>query len=318
MNLDLQQRLARARQSLEGLSVGDAFGERFFTSPHIVERLIELRALASGPWQYTDDTVMALSVVDVLEDCGEIDRDRLADFFAARYRLDPARGYGGTAHGILTRISSGESWSEVAPSVFDGGGSMGNGGGMRSAPIGAYFFDDVERVVMEARRSAEVTHAHPEGQAGAIAVAVAAAYVAAGGLQPAELFQSVLARTPDGATRAVLAQAAELPLEYDVRTAVNVLGNGTQVIAQDTVPFSIWCAARHLGDFTEAMWATVSGLGDRDTTCAIVGGILAAAPTVTIPQEWVAARESLDRMGRSLLASRFSSRQRSVSGTRKP
>lgn len=309
MRLDFHHRRARARQSLEGLSVGDAFGERFFGSPHIVERLIESRAIAAGPWGYTDDTVMALSVVDVLEDCAQIDQDRLADLFAARYRLDPARGYGGTAHGILTRISAGEPWHDVAPSVFDGAGSMGNGGAMRAAPIGAFFYDDPDRVVVEARRSAEVTHAHPEGQAGAIAVALAAAHVAAGGSEATALFQSVLARTPDGATRAVLAQAAELPLDYDVRTAVSVLGNGTQVIAQDTAPFAIWCAARHLGDYTEAMWTTVSGLGDRDTTCAIVGGILAAAPAVHIPDEWLVARESLDRMGRSLLAARFRARE---------
>jgi len=32
--------LARARASLEGLSVGDAFGERFFVHPELVERLI--------------------------------------------------------------------------------------------------------------------------------------------------------------------------------------------------------------------------------------------------------------------------------------
>ena len=302
---DAKERLARAKQSLDGLSVGDAFGERFFTTPHMVERLIELRAIAPGPWHFTDDTVMGLSVVDVLEDCGEIDCDRLADFFAARYWLEPARGYGGTAHGILSRLAGGEPWREVAPSVFNGGGSMGNGGAMRSAPIGVYFHDDLDRVVAEARKSAEVTHAHAEGQAGAIAVALAAAYLAGGGTDPGELFRTVLDRTPDGDTRAGLKQAAELPLSYDVRTAVNALGNGTQVLSQDTVPFSLWCAARHLGDFTEAMWTTVAGLGDRDTTCAIVGGILAAAPHVDIPEEWRTARESLDRIGRGLLDVRF-------------
>lgn len=45
------------------------------------------------------------------------------------------------------------------------------------------------------------------------------------------------------------------------------------------------------------MWTTVSGLGDRDTTCAIVGGILAlrsgAGP---IPRDWLAAREPLEAL----------------------
>jgi len=41
---------------------------------------------------------------------------------------------------------------------------------------------------------------------------------------------------------------------------------------------------------------TVSGLGDRDTTCAMVGGIVAlSAGAASIPDAWVAARELLPR-----------------------
>src|SRR4051812_6349887 len=65
------------------------------------------------------------------------------------------------------------------------------------------------------------------------------------------------------------------------------------------------CAARHLGAFEEALWATVSGLGDRDTTCAIVGGILALHGNAEIPQAWLEAREPLERMARTQLGERF-------------
>ncbi len=64
----------------------------------------------------------------------------------------------------------------------------------------------------------------------------------------------------------------------------------------DTVPFTMWCAARHLHDYEQAMWTTVSGLGDRDTTCAIIGGIVALSPLATIPATWQAAREPLEVM----------------------
>jgi ADP-ribosylglycohydrolase len=58
--------------------------------------------------------------------------------------------------------------------------------------------------------------------------------------------------------------------------------------------YTLWCAAHHLGNFEEAMWTTVSGLGDRDTTCAIVGGIVACSVGAAgIPPEWIAAREPL-------------------------
>jgi ADP-ribosylglycohydrolase len=49
-----------------------------------------------------------------------------------------------------------------------------------------------------------------------------------------------------------------------------------------------------LSDYEEAMWQTVSGFGDRDTTCAIVGGIVAAYTGIEgIPSAWRAAQETL-------------------------
>jgi ADP-ribosylglycohydrolase len=294
---DHQARLRRAFVALDGLSVGDAFGERFFTSPATVESLIAERATPRAPWATTDDTAMAIGIVEMLERCGAIRQDDLARIFARRYLLDPGRGYGGTAHGILQAIGLGTPWREAAGEVWSGMGSMGNGGAMRVAPVGAYFADDLEAVIREARASAEVTHAHPEGQAGAIAVAVAAALAWRMGQGEAPrsgeaLLQGVYARTPDGETRDGLAKALTLPLEYTPATAASVLGSGQRVVSWDTVPYAVWCAARHLDDFVEAMWTTVSGLGDRDTTCAIAGGIVVlSAGAGSIPEEWRAARE---------------------------
>jgi ADP-ribosylglycohydrolase len=301
MNNDHLNRLQRARASLEGLSAGDAFGERFFGNLDTIIPLIENRILPARPWMYTDDTVMALSIVDVLSERGSIDQDLLAALFAARYRFDRRRGYGGAAHGILTRISSGVPWREAASSAFGGLGSMGNGGAMRAAPIGAYFFDDFEAVTENARLSAEVTHAHLEGQSGAIAVAIAAACLAQNIQEPSELFNIILHYTPDSETRARINLASKLPLTYDVRTAVSALGSGRRIISQDTVPFTLWCAARHMNQYEEAIWTTVSGLGDVDTTCAIVGGILTANANTTVPVEWLQSRESLEHMSRERL-----------------
>jgi ADP-ribosylglycohydrolase len=177
---DHSERLARARRSLDGLSVGDAFGERFFAAPQTVEALIRRREVPGPPWPFTDDTVMAISIVDVLSDGADIDQDTLAWMLGARYRRDPARGYDAVAHRMLSRFIAGERWFDVAPDAFGGAGSMGNGGAVRASPIGAYFSDDLARAAEAAIRSAHVTHAHLEGQAGAAAVAVAAAWVAAG------------------------------------------------------------------------------------------------------------------------------------------
>lgn len=168
---------------------------------------------------------------------------------------------------------------------------------MRVAPLGGWFADDLDDVVTQARASAQVTHTHPDGQAGAIAIAVAAAWAwqCRGNLAKGrDLIKIAWERTPDGWTREGIHKAMGLPLTSSVMLAVNRLGNGSRIIASDTVPFSLWCAARHLDNYEEAMWTTVSGLGDRDTTCAIVGGIVALfTGREGIPQAWRTAREPL-------------------------
>lgn len=294
---DHGERLARLRLSLDGLSVGDAFGQRFFMDPAVVGEIIARRIVPDAPWAYTDDTEMALSIAEALEQRGHIDPDELALAFARRYDRAPNMGYGGTAHDILRSIHTGSPWREVAQQVFSGSGSMGNGAAMRVAPLGAYFADDLARVRQEALASAAPTHAHPDGQAGAVAVAVAAAMAWQLRDKPdgTKLLETAFAHTPDGETRQGIAKALELREKgFSIQGAAAVLGTGYRVISCDTVPFSLFCAARHLDDYVEAMWDTVAGLGDRDTTCAIVGGIVAlSAGKTPIPKDWLAARSPL-------------------------
>jgi ADP-ribosylglycohydrolase len=291
-----KDRILRARLSLDGLSVGDAFGERFFGDPDKVAGLIAQRVLPRSPWRYTDDTVMALAIVEVLKRCGRIDCDLLAGVFARKFFADPTRGYGGMARRILQEIAQGRNWREVTSAAFNGMGSMGNGGAMRAAPIGAYFSDDFQQAAGQACFAAQVTHAHPEGQAGAAAVAVAAAFACSGGAGK-DLLDTAIAFTPDSDTQSGLRKARDLTRDIDVSTAVRVLGNGSRVISQDTVPFALWCASRHLECYEEALWTTVAGLGDRDTTCAIVGGIVVLKGGATsIPSAWLEARESLGQL----------------------
>jgi ADP-ribosylglycohydrolase len=291
------ERLARALISLEGLSVGDAFGERFFVHPASVQLLIGEHALPAAPWRYTDDTQMALSIVQVLRVHGSVDQNALARSFGRGY--DISRGYGPAMHRLLVLFRSGKRWQPAARAQFGGEGSYGNGGAMRVAPLGAYFADDLDVAAEQAARSAKVTHAHPEGIAGAIAVAVAAGCAAGGhegrsqsGVE--EIFDAVLRFVPTSNVRNGIERARDLRANIAVAHAAAVLGNGTLISAQDTVPFALWCAARHLGNYEEALWATVSGLGDRDTTCAIVGGIVACSAGIeSIPDEWRASREPL-------------------------
>lgn len=291
-------RVERARRSLDGVSLGDAFGERFFEAPSGLFAAVEARRIPQAPWRYTDDTVMALSVFEVLEAHGTIEQDVLTRGFAAKYLADPSRGYGPGAHRLLRRLADGGDWRSASSLAFGGTGSYGNGAAMRAAPVGAYFADDLGRTVAEAQRSAEVTHAHPEGIAGAVAVAIAAASAATSGMTGKRLIDDVLQYTPESETRRGILSSREISFDTPAITTAEKLGSGALVSSQDTVPFVIWCAARHFEHtFEDAMWNTVSGLGDLDTTCAMVGGILSLrSEKHALPSLWLEAREPLSAL----------------------
>ena len=288
-------RLSRARESLEGLSVGDGFGEQFF---HVFNALnfVVHRALPLEQWFFTDDTNMALSIYAILRQCEKVDQDKLAVSFGKHYH--PERGYGPAMHRLLAWINNGLPWRVVSSKQFDGQGSYGNGGAMRAAPLGAYFADDLDQVVEQARLAAEITHAHPEGIAGGIAVSVAAAVAARlrGESTPSrrDFIDLILPHVPDSVVREKIRHARELAPSASLELAIAALGNGSQISAQDTVGFCLWCAGEQLAHYEEALWLTARAMGDVDTTCAIVGGIVAAyTGSESIPPAWVAAREPL-------------------------
>jgi ADP-ribosylglycohydrolase len=287
--------LARAQLALEGLSVADAFGEQLLhAGPHARMTALDHKTAPVGrTWKWTDDSAMAISIVDELRERGSIDPTSLAARFVRRYYLDPARGYGRGAHEVLAAMGAGTPWEIAAKQLFNGQGSCGNGGGMRSAPIGAFFAGDLDAVVENAQRSAAPTHAHADGIAGAVAVAVAAAHTFAGERDPRALLEAVLARTPAGPTHEGIRRSIPM-LRAEPATVAAELGNGSGVIASDTIPFAVWLAATHLADFANAMWSCVFVGGDIDTTCAIAGGIIVGACGLDgIPADWRASREPL-------------------------
>jgi ADP-ribosylglycohydrolase len=292
---------ALAADSLAGLSVGDALGAQFFVPypgvasgfPPRVGSGAAAEDLPAAPWPWTDDTEEACCLVATLAE-GDFDRDTFAELLGRHH--DPYRGYGPGAVVVLREIREGLPWPIAAASAFDGQGSSGNGAAMRAAPLGAWHADSIAHAAAQAQRAAEVTHAHPEGIAGGVAVAVAASLAAAARLdghrpEPAQLLAAVARQVQPGHVRDGLHEAVRITGRA---AAADRLGSGERAMAQDTVPFALWVAARYLDDYPSAIAACVDAGGDVDTTCAIAGGVVAAhTGTDGIPRRWLAAREPL-------------------------
>ncbi len=287
-------RIERTRLSLEGLSIGDAFGQQFF-SPHVA-----FHANRSNPplppWNYTDDTEMALALSETLQDRGAVDQNDFVQRLAERYRLRPYRGYGAGARRLLEDVAAGGDWRTLSKDMFGGSGSYGNGAAMRVAPLGAWFADDVSMTIQQAALSAEVTHAHREAQVGAIAVALAAGWAWRRESEPAEdLIPWIVSKIDQSEVRRRLEYLGDYPLDTWAFTIASQVGCGHQISAHDTVPFCIWMAAAYLNDYSEAMWTTARVGGDVDTTCAIVGGVVSLnVGHAGVPSEWTRWREPLD------------------------
>ena len=108
------------------------------------------------------------------------------------------------------------------------------------------------------------------------------------------IWQAAINYAGEGEVQRRLQLARTMP-DATAEEAARALGNGTEISAQDTVPFCIWNTCRCLSDYREAIISTIEVGGDCDTNCAIVGGIITSyATSAAIPAEWLRVRERLD------------------------
>ncbi len=315
-----QERIYLAQKALLGVSIGDAFGDKFFGDYDFILEKIEKKEIPNAEnenlenifWEFTDDTAMSIAIFEELKEKADIDQINLTKKFIKNHNLDPNRGYGATLRRTLREMQETETteWENIAKNSFEGQGSMGNGACMRVCPIGAFFFDDLEKVKILAKKSSETTHYNIEASTGAIAIAITTALATKIGKEDednkdlsqtfvknyADFVDIILSYLPDCDTKSKIAKTKNVMPNYHIETIKTMLGNGTQMTAQDTVPFVIWCAGHYLCDFESALWKAISILGDRDTICAMVGGItIMSSKKEKIPQNWINSVEKFEK-----------------------
>ncbi|MBE9053123.1 ADP-ribosylglycohydrolase family protein [Nostocales cyanobacterium LEGE 11386] len=197
--------------------------------------------------RFTDDTVLTVAVADVILNNGKsLESSQYIDHFKSYYRRYPYAGYGRNFR-EWANSSSRQPYN-----------SLGNGAAMRVSPIG-FVFNDLDTVLREAQRSAEVTHNHPEGIKGALATAAA-------------IF---LART--GHDQAKIKSYIQSTFGYDLERTLNQIRPTYQYdpTCQGSVPQAI-IAFLESTNFEDAIRNAVSIGGDSDTIACITGGIAQA------------------------------------------
>lgn len=225
-----------------GAVTGDIIGSVYEWRP---TKEMDFELFAPGS-RFTDDTVMTIAVADALMSGAVEDGDLYVVKMQEYGQTYPNAGYGGMfGRWIFTRH----------PTPYN---SFGNGSAMRVSSVG-FLLNDLEFVLLEAEKSAAVTHSHPEGIKGAQATAAA-------------IF---LART--GHDKPAIKAEIKHRFGYDLDRTLSEIrpGYAFDVTCQGSVPESI-IAFLESTDYEDAVRKAISLGGDSDTMACIAGGIAEA------------------------------------------
>jgi len=191
--------------------------------------------------RFTDDTVLTVAVAFSI--LNNVDYASAIKKFGLKY---PHAGYGGSFYRWLHSVES---------KPYN---SWGNGSAMRVSPVG-FAFNSIKDVLAEAKKSAEVTHNHPEGIKGAQATALAV-YLARKGKTKTEIRREISER-----------------FAYDLNRTIDEIRPDYHfdVSCQGSVPEAI-IAFLESKDYEDAIRKGISLGGDSDTIACIAGGIAQA------------------------------------------
>ena len=220
-----------------GTIVGDIVGSIYEFNNHRSKEF----PLFGAKCTFTDDTVLTVAVADCLMNNGDY----------AKYIKNYARKYTGRGYGGRFR-----QW--ISSDSLEPYNSWGNGSAMRVSAVG-FAYNDLESVILESKRSAEVTHNHPEGIKGAQATAVAI----------------YMARK--GQSKEQIKQAIAKSFGYDLERTLDEIRPIYKFneSCQETVPEAIITFLEST-DFEDAIRNGISLGGDSDTLTCITGGIAEA------------------------------------------
>lgn len=222
-----------------GAIIGDIIGSRFEFNNTFSKDFNFFDTACS----FTDDTICTIAVADALLKKQTYKNSLL--YWCRKYPR-PMGSYG----------VSFQQWIFSAdPKPYN---SFGNGSAMRVSPV-AWWFNDENTILQEAQKTAEITHNHPEGIKGAMAVALAI-YLLRKKVSDKEFI-------------------ARLNCFYaDFQNKTYPVGNFDET-CQGTVPVCLQIILRS-SSFEDALRNAISFGGDSDTIGAIVGSMAEAKFTI--------------------------------------
>lgn len=276
-----EARRDRALGAMLGLAVGDAVGATLeFAIRDIHPRLTDMVGggpfgLKAGCW--TDDTSMALALMDSLSSNPLLDEGDLMQRFAS-WHEDGAYSATGRCFDIgKTTWQALVRWKQTGNPIAGSTDrhAAGNGSLMRLAPAAIRHWRDRERLLDVAARQSKTTHGAPE----AVDACVAYANVLADAIAGKPRSQVMQARGGDysGAIATIMAGSWRGKQREEIRASGYVA---------HSLEAALWCVGR-TASFKEAVLLAANLAEDADTTAAIAGQLAGALYGASaIPGRW--------------------------------
>lgn len=191
--------------------------------------------------------------------------------------------------GLATLKATLRLWLGFSPK-HSGVKSAGNGPAMRSAIIGLYFADDVDRRREFVSASTRLTHTDPRAEVAAQVVAEAAAWIVHPTISREAWIANLSNNSRDAEWNKIVERIVEAwHSQKSVQDFADSLGQtkGVSGYAYHSVPVALYAWLRHPGDYRQALEAALNCGGDTDTVGAITGALVGLESGVeNIPEGW--------------------------------
>jgi len=236
--------------------------------------------------QYTDDSILARTLMESYVDCEKFNPVDYANRIAELFRTGRMVGYGMATKLAADRLIKGVPWKESGtPSP-----SAGNGSAMRAGPIGLFHHDDPDRLVRAAADQGRITHKDHRCVAGAAAIAGALSLAIREPEIDVKRFTSQLAGRVKQYDYDLVVGIFHLQkwISYSPEKAVDYISKvgvdpdyedpweGISPFVTTSVLWSLYSFLRNPEDYWETICTAIGVGGDVDTTAAMAGAISGA------------------------------------------
>jgi ADP-ribosylglycohydrolase len=280
--------LDRAIGAIIGSAVGDALGAGYEFGPapqatDVVMRTGTLTGEPAGHW--TDDTAMAISILEAAASDGTLLSSAAQDAVARRFLEWFASGpsdVGMQTARVLRQAAAGTPMAEVAASELEKWpDAAGNGSLMRTGPAALAHLGDDTSLALAARAISSLTHPNPyAGDACVLWTIAIDRAIRTGQLAGPRAGLHLI----DSARRREWEQLIDEAENLDCSTFVP---NGYVVTALQAAWSAIYSTRSSDRPFEDGLRCAVSIGGDTDTVAAIAGALLGAVHGVTsVPFAW--------------------------------